>query len=160
MVQISSGDEIRSKVLEPKAEALPNYIDRPSAWVGSELAIQPDQWLYTLADEDVADLEQAASHYLDSGRDIGEITKSDFPLDHFGHHLVELREKLLQGIGVEVIRGLPTDGYSQKTAAAIFCGIGAHLGSARSQNAGGHILGHVRDIGADVSDPNARIYQT
>ena len=77
----------------------PNYIDRPSAWVGSELAIQPDQWLYMLADEDVADLEQAASHYLDSGRDIGEITKSDFPLDHFGHHLVELREKLLQGIG-------------------------------------------------------------
>ena len=146
--------------MEPKAEALPNYIDRPSAWVGSELAIQPDQWLYTLADEDVADLEQAASHYLDSGRDIGEITKSDFPLDHFGHHLVELREKLLKGIGVELIRGLPTDGYSQKTAAAIFCGIGAHLGSARSQNAEGHILGHVRDIGADVSDPNARIYQT
>jgi len=146
--------------LEPKAEALPNYIDRPSAWVGRELANQHDQWLYTLADQDVADLEQAAGHYLDSGRDIGEMTKSDFPLDHFGHHLVELREKLLKGIGVELIRGLPTDGYSQKTAAAIFCGIGAHLGSARSQNAEGHILGHVRDIGADVSDPNARIYQT
>ena len=64
--------------MEPKAEALPNYIDRPSAWVGSELANQPDQWLYTLADEDVADLEQAAGHYLDSGRDIGEMTKSDF----------------------------------------------------------------------------------
>ncbi|MBT7539525.1 MAG: TauD/TfdA family dioxygenase [Gammaproteobacteria bacterium] len=151
---------MRSNVLEPKAEALPNYIDRPSAWVGRELANQHDQWLYTLADQDVADLEQAAGHYLDSGRDIGEMTKSDFSLDHFGHHLVKLREKLLQGIGVELIRGLPANGYSQKTAAAIFCGIGAHLGSARSQNAGGHILGHVRDIGADVPDPNARIYQT
>ncbi|MDA8881073.1 hypothetical protein N9I26_08085, partial [Pseudomonadales bacterium] len=83
--------------MEPKAEALPNYIDRPSAWVGRELANQHDQWLYTLADQDVADLEQAAGHYLDSGRDIGEMTKSDFSLDHFGHHLVKLREKLLQG---------------------------------------------------------------
>jgi hypothetical protein len=38
--------------------------------------------------------------------------------------------------------------------------VGAHLGSARSQNAAGHILGHVRDIGADARDPNVRIYQT
>ena len=45
-------------------------------------------------------------------------------------------------------------------SAAIFCGIGAHLGSARSQNAAGHILGHVKDVGLDVNDPNVRIYQT
>ena len=50
--------------------------------------------------------------------------------------------------------------YSQEFAATIFCGVGAHLGSARSQNAAGHILGHVRDVGADARDPNTRIYQT
>ena len=38
--------------------------------------------------------------------------------------------------------------------------IGSHLGSARSQNAQGHLLGHVRDVGADVNDPKSRIYQT
>ena len=94
------------------------------------------------------------------GRDIGEITKADFPLNHFDAHLAELQEKLLHGIGVEVLRGLPVSGYDQKMAAAIFCGVGAHLGSARSQNAAGHILGHVRDIGMRPDDPNARIYQT
>src|SRR4030095_4981381 len=41
-----------------------------------------------------------------------------------------------------------------------FFGVGAHLGSARSQNADGHLLGHVRDVGADSRDPNVRIYQT
>jgi hypothetical protein len=71
-----------------------------------------------------------------------------------------MSQKLLHGIGVEVIRGLPIQSYSLEFAAAIFCGLGAHLGSARSQNAAGHILGHVRDIGADPNDPNARIYQT
>ena len=59
-----------------------------------------------------------------------------------------------------MIRGLPVAKYSLKKSATIFCGIGAHLGKARSQNSMGHILGHVRDIGADGSDTNARIYQT
>jgi len=45
-------------------------------------------------------------------------------------------------------------------ASTIFCGIGAHLGLARSQNAKADLLGHVRDIGADSRDPNVRIYQT
>ena len=94
------------------------------------------------------------------GRDIGEITRSDFPLEHFGTHLEQLSDKLLNGAGVEVLRGLPVEKYSQEFAAAVFCGIGAHLGSARSQNAQGHILGHVRNIGADANDPNTRIYQT
>ena len=49
---------------------------------------------------------------------------------------------------------------SAEVYATIFCGIGSHLGSARSQNAAGHLLGHVRDIGADVNNPNTRIYQT
>lgn len=44
--------------------------------------------------------------------------------------------------------------------ATVFCGLGSHLGHARSQNAAGHILGHVKDLGADEQDVNARIYQT
>ncbi len=39
-------------------------------------------------------------------------------------------------------------------------GIGAHLGSARCQNAAGHVLGHVCDLGRSSADPNVRIYQT
>jgi hypothetical protein len=51
-------------------------------------------------------------------------------------------------------------GHARLAHRAIFCGIGSHIGSARSQNADGHILGHVRDIGADPNDPSSRIYQT
>jgi len=120
----------------------------------------PDLWLIQLTDGDIADLEQAARHYLSLGRDIGEITKQDFPLKSFNTRLEGMKNTLLNGHGFEVLRGLPIETYTQEMAAAIFCGIGAHLGSARSQNAAGHILGHVRNIGADPNDPNARIYQT
>ena len=55
---------------------------------------------------------------------------------------------------------MPVERYTQEFSAAIFCGVGSHLGSARSQNAQGHILGHVRNIGKSSADTSARIYQT
>ena len=142
------------------SQSYPSEITGPAAWLGSEMQTKSDLWLIHLSDTDIADLEQAARHYLSLNRDIGEITKADFPLTSFAAHLEGMKDTLLNGHGFEVLRGLPIDKYSQETAAAIFCGIGAHLGSARSQNAAGHILGHVRNIGADPNDPNARIYQT
>lgn len=139
---------------------LPVSFNGPVAWTGAEMAANEGEWLILLSDEDIAELEAAARHFRSLGRDIGEITTDDFPLPRFTHHVAALKRKLLTGIGFELLRGLPIKTYSQAFAATIFCGIGAHLGSARSQNAQGHILGHVRDVGADADDPNSRIYQT
>ena len=138
----------------------PRHIDIPSAWRGEDMAAHPERWLVHLGEADIAELEAAATAFLAGTKEIGEISKDKFPLPRFGAHLAKLKETLIHGIGFEVIRGLPVEKYSQAFAAAIFCGVGAHLGSARSQNAMGHILGHVRDIGADAKDPNTRIYQT
>ena len=138
----------------------PGKIDIPSAWRGDGIAANPDRWLIALGAGDIAELENAAESYLATTDKIAEITKDKFPLPRFGVHLKRLQKKLISGLGFEVIRGLPVANYSQKFAATIFCGVGAHLGSARSQNAAGHILGHVRDIGADANNPSTRIYQT
>ena len=140
--------------------AIPERLDGPSAWMGTDLQTRQNEWLSTLCASDICEIDHAARPYLSLGRDVGEITAQVFPLTQFSQHLQKMSQKLLHGIGVEVIRGLPIQSYSLEFAAAIFCGLGAHLGSARSQNAAGHILGHVRDIGADPNDPNARIYQT
>ena len=139
---------------------LPERIEGPGAWIGAEMAQAPDRWLMMLSDADVLDLEQAARAFLTLGRDIGQITAKAFPLQHFGADLAQVQEKMRSGTGVQVIRGLPVDRYDQQMAATIFCGIGAHIGRARSQNAAGHVLGHVRNVGADPTDPNTRIYQT
>jgi len=135
-------------------------IDAPSAWVGEDLAKTPKVWLTALDEAEITELETAAKAYLATGRDIGQITQADFPLPVLGGRLQGLRETLTSGRGFEVLRGLPVDRYDQETAATIFCGLGAHLGSVCSQNAAGHTLGHVRDVGADATDPNTRIYQT
>ena len=139
---------------------LPDAITKPSAWLGADMARNPDAWLYQLTVEDVRDLESAATHFQSLGIDVGEISRETFPLATFGAHIAGLKQTLLSGVGLEVLRGLPIENYSQAFCATIFCGIGAHIGSTRSQNADGHILGHVRDIGADANNPNSRIYQT
>ena len=38
--------------------------------------------------------------------------------------------------------------------------LGIHIGTPVSQNSRGHLLGHVRDEGRTMDDPNARAYQT
>jgi len=139
---------------------LPAEFCGDAAWLGPDMASNTGRWLTTLSTAEVAELESAASRYLDSGKDIGEITRDDFVIPEFSKYVDSLKNKLLRSNGVELVRGLPVEDYSVEVAACIFCGIGSHLGSARSQNAKGHIVGHVRDLGLSSADPNNRIYQT
>lgn len=135
-------------------------IKTAATWKGQDLAQTPEKWISVLTQPEITELERAAQTYLLKTKDIGEITQEEFRLPTLESKLSHLKKTLINGIGFGVLRGLPTDNYTQKMSATIFCGIGAHLGNARSQNAKGHILGHVRNTGASSDDPNTRIYQT
>jgi hypothetical protein len=74
--------------------------------------------------------------------------------------LRRILDDVLNGRGFVLLRGLPVERWSKQQSATAFFGLGSHLGNARSQNAQGHVLGHVRDLGMSSSDPNVRIYQT
>ena len=139
---------------------LPKKFDSASAWKGADLATQPERWTQLLDSEQITEIENAAHVFGKSGVAPEAISPETFPLPRFGPVLVALRQELQHGLGFSLIRGLPVDSLSMEQRCTIFCGIGSYLGSARSQNARGHILGHVRDVGADLSDSNVRIYQT
>jgi len=147
-------------MINQNLSTLPESFTGPAVWTAKQLHGNKQLWLVELSKANILELETAASHFLDSGKDLGNISAVDFPLRDFSEHLKKLKRKLLHGNGLEVIRGLPVSKYTAEFAACIFCGIGSHLGDARSQNASGHILGHVRNIGASSSDPATRIYQT
>ena len=138
----------------------PDRIDHPAAWVGAVMVARPGLWVQDLDADEIAELEGAAKAYLDSGHPIGALSPDRFPLPLLAPKLDALRNIMMHGIGFRLIRGLPVDRFDMATVATIYCGIGAYLGPARSQNAKGHILGHVKDVGADLNDPKVRIYQT
>ncbi|HEX6720244.1 MAG TPA: TauD/TfdA family dioxygenase, partial [Burkholderiaceae bacterium] len=88
------------------------------------------------------------------------IGRADFPLPTLGPALERLRAEVLNGRGFVLLRGVPVASWGRERGAVAFYGLGAHLGRALSQNAQGHVLGHVRDVGLSSHDPNVRIYQT
>ncbi|MEL7099695.1 MAG: TauD/TfdA family dioxygenase [Pseudomonadota bacterium] len=139
---------------------LPERITGPGAWLGPDMATNPDRWLGTLTDDEIADLRRAAAQFAQTGKDVGQITAADFPVTAVAARINALRNTLANDSGIAVWRGLPTDQMDIAEAATIFCGVGAHIGPMRSQNAAGHVLGHVRDTGADPKDTSTRIYQT
>ena len=139
---------------------LPPIQSGKSVWYGPEMELRKKEWIIQLDSTEIQELEAAAEQFQQSGQSIGAMDKGQFPLPIFGEKLAVLKKELIQGIGFSIIRGLPTETYSEKKAATIFYGIGTHIGNARSQNAKGHVLGQVRNMGLDSTDPKVRLYQT
>ena len=139
---------------------LPSEQHLASTWYGLDLMQQTDQWVTSLTLGEIAEVEAATGPLLNSHQEIAVLTAQHFPLPTLGPKLLVLREELIHGRGFFLIRGLPMEKYSMREAGIIFYGLGCHLGLPRSQNAMGHMLGHVRDLGMKSSDPQVRIYQT
>ena len=139
---------------------LPSRFEIPAAWYGTNMANHSELWTYHLTPPEVTELKAAADAFLYSELDIGLLTASAFELPTLQQKFNDVRSELKDGIGFHLIRGLPVDELTPAQIATVFCGIGTHIGALRSQNAQGHMLGHVRDVGADPQDHTTRIYQT
>lgn len=137
----------------------PVRIAGPSAWYGAEMAAS-ENWIYRLTQGDIAELEAALKSFKQRELQMADISTATFPLHSLAIRLQRILEDLLEGHGFVLIRGLPIERYSMEDTAILYLGIGAHLGGFRSQNAKGHLLGHVRDIGADIRNNTTRYYQT
>lgn len=134
-----------------------NQASDPAAWLGPDMA-QRDDWLYTFSGDDIAEIEGAM--VIGRDRDLVDVTKADFPLPGLGATLTDIQNDVVHGRGFVMLRGLPVERWSPVGSALAYWGIGLHFGEPVSQNAQGHLLGHVRNVGKDPSDPVTRIYQT
>jgi hypothetical protein len=138
---------------------MPPPITDASAWTGPAMAAD-GRWLQTLSAAEVAEIEAASRALLERGADLALLQPQDFVLPTLAPRLARLQHELLEGRGFVLLRGLPVARWPRTLSAAAFLGLGTHLGNMRPQNAAGHLLGHVRDLGLSARDPQVRIYQT
>jgi hypothetical protein len=133
-------------------------ITGPGAWIGPQL--QHDaSWIYRLDAGDAAEIDAALTHARRAGARI-PFAADLFPLPRMAEKLDAILEEIERGRGFALLRGLPRARYTDADCELLYWGLGAHLGRPVSQNARGHLLGHVRDEGRLHADPNARGYQT
>ena len=129
-----------------------------AAWTGSH--IQHDaSWIHRLDDAAVCEIDRALVHAKRAGARI-PFSKHLFPLQRVAVQFDRILEEIEHGVGFALVRGIPRARYTDDECEIIYWGLGAHLGGPVSQNARGHLLGHVRDEGRMQADPNARAYQT
>jgi len=134
-------------------------IGGPAAWYGRDLAKQTD-WIFQFAPEELEEIDAAIRQHVADGREMDQINPETFRLPKLSERLADTLDEVLTGRGFVLLRGFPVDQYSVPEAAIAYLGVGSHFGKFRSQNAMGHLLGHVRDIGKDIRDQTTRYYQT
>lgn len=144
--------------------ALPPQVRDRSVWYGGEIKTNED-WIERLSETEIEEVRRAVHQIEDAVAtsatvDIDWIVTKSGKLPTLGARLQILLDEVLNGRGFVLIKGLPVERWSKREAAIAFLAIGAHLGALRMQNAEGHLLGHVRDVGRSSDDPHTRIYQT
>jgi hypothetical protein len=131
----------------------------PGVWYGGELA-RSDDWIRPFAAHELDEIDAAVRIFTSTATSLDTLSPASFPLPSLGPVLRQVLNELLEGRGFILLRGLPVERMTREEQAIAYLGLGAWLGRFRSQNAKGHLLGHVKDLGLDIRDPNVRYYQT
>ena len=131
----------------------------PQVWYGRDMAKRTD-WICPLTAAEIAELEIAVAELDRTGIDIAAIGPQHLKVPGLQPLIEDIRKSVLHGTGFLLVRGVPAQRWSVRQCAIAYFGLGTLLGEPVSQNAMGHILGHVKDIGADYARPEHRGYQT
>ena len=135
---------------------VPKAVHGPSVWSAEDVA-SSQRWLYQLSDAEVSELCKAATRIDKEQLDLCQIDKERFPLPAFAPALADLHQQITEGVGIVQIRGLPIQQIGRRRTAIIFWGLCQHLSDeVVPQNAQGHMLGHVQDLGQSFDDPYSR----
>jgi hypothetical protein len=116
----------------------------PAAWRGLDLARTTD-WIRPITAAEVEELDAALRAVARRGLDWPAMTRDDFPIPRFSRSLAEVSQELEDGRGLVLLRRLPVERYTEAELRIIYWGLGLHLGTPRSQNAQGELIGDVRD---------------
>ena len=143
----------------PATPLPPGPITGASAWTGRTMAGR-DDWLWHLSADDIEEIDRAIHHFKASGAPMEKINLDNFPLTALKPKLAALLDDIIEGRGFVMVRGFPVRRYDTASNAIAYLGLGRHFGTLRSSNGKGHLLGHVKDVGADISQGSTRFYQT
>ena len=131
----------------------------PAGWTAEEMRSTGD-WVYQLSATEIGEIAEAVEGVKKRAIAIIDIRREDFPLPSFGPALDDFRREILHGRGFKTLRGVPVADYTIEQSAIACFGIGTYIGKAVSQNAMGHLLGHVRDLNVDPNSPTKRGYHS
>ncbi|WSD72869.1 TauD/TfdA family dioxygenase [Streptomyces sp. NBC_01591] len=115
-----------------------------AVWRGPELA-HSRAWEWHLAPAQLDELDAALQAVRVRGTPLLRITADRFPVPGLASQLACMAEELEYGRGFVLVRRIPVERPGLAAAGVLLWGLGRHLGIPVSQNATGHMLGHIED---------------
>ncbi len=133
-------------------------IESPADWRSSEIEARSD-WIHQLGAEEVGEIEAALAGVKRKGIGIAEVRRETFPLRLFPKLVRQAHQRLENGPGMFLLRGLPVEKHSVEDMRLVYWALGQYLGTAVTQSSKGDVLGDVRDMSV-FNDGRGRGYQS
>lgn len=132
-------------------------VSSPAGWKGGEIDWRREG-LHVLSQEEIQEIDTALMELKKLGEiDFPDINKDNFKLDRVGRLMESLPERLRNGCGFLMLRGLPRERYTDDDMALVYFGLSSYIGTKMTQSYLGDMIGHV----VNVSDfePKSRGYR-
>ena len=127
----------------------------PAAWRGDQLQHEKS-WIYRLSEAEIAELEAVGRKFVQDDPDLRTVTRDDYPLPVCAEGIRQWGYDMDRGRGFVLVRGLPTELYSDALNGAIFYLTGLHLGVPMKQNEMADLIDHVIATSSKtMDDPTA-----
>jgi hypothetical protein len=131
----------------------------PACWSPEDLGPVAN-WSYRFSENDTAELVDAVAYVRRRDIAIEAVGRDNFPLGALADVLADVKRELTDGRGIVMLQNFPVARFDREAVAIAYLGLGNYIGEPTSQNAQGHILGHVKDLGGNYADLNTRGYMT
>jgi len=140
-------------------EILRKPVTHPSAWRGCDLATGR-AWVVQLTPAQSGELERVAQRALDRGGVVTARGRKDFVFDECDEVFEDVRERVVDGLGFVLVRGLPVAGRSRELIRAMYWALGTRIGYGVTQNLQGDLVAEIADRGYDVNNLDVKPSQT
>jgi hypothetical protein len=135
-------------------------IEEPRGWTRADVE-RDASWIYRLSDAEIAKLERALTHALQTRKTPFQMSRDDFPLD--ADMIAQLKKIIAAtqtGYGFKLVRGFPVERWSEDELRTFYWGLGLHLGVLRPQGKASAFMSDVRNVGGVYRAATGRGYNT
>lgn len=139
--------------------AMRQPIQGPAHWKAAEIAARTD-WVHHFTPAELAEIDAGLRTAQSRGKGIAQVSAADFPLPTVSGLFAQGRERLENGCGLQLYRGIDVTRYSKDELRLMYWAFGLHLGTPVSQSMHGDVLGDVRNQNTNLEGPQGRGYTT
>ncbi|KAF9894446.1 hypothetical protein FE257_007949 [Aspergillus nanangensis] len=128
----------------------PRQLSSPLVWDGQNVQKAGNDWTYELSGGDLEEVERALRYFQQLNLPVGQVSPETFPLPSLHAALREISNKLHNGRGFKVVRGVPVDKYTREENVIVYAGISSHVAPIRARQVLDRpsqvVLSHVKDL--------------